>query len=55
MKSSFKNQQISKKLFSIFTNIAIHSTSQCIDLFWQQPKIPKCILEKEIKESKIQN
>lgn len=50
MKNLFKNNQISSKLFSLFTNTAVNSSSACNEFIWQQAKAPKCLLEKEIKE-----
>lgn len=55
MRNLFKNNQISNKLFSLFTNTAVNSSSKCSDFIWQQAKVPKCLLEKEIEDSKSQN
>lgn len=55
MKKLFKNNQFSDKLFSLFTNTAVNSSSKCTDLIWEQAKAPKCLLEKEIEEIKTQN
>jgi hypothetical protein len=55
MKNLFKNNQISNKLFSLFTNTAVNSSSKCTDYIWQQAKAPKCLLEKEIKDIRTQN
>jgi len=55
MKSLPKSNQLSNKLFSLFTNKAVNSSSKCEELFWQQAKTPKCLLEKELIENKKQN
>lgn len=55
MKNLFKSNQISTKLFSLFTNTAVNSSSKCSDFIWQQAKVPKCLLERELKDSKDQN
>ena len=49
MKSTFKNESFSKKLSTMFTNKALKSSSTCEDLYWQQAKAPKCLIEREIK------
>lgn len=54
MKNLPKSHQISDKLFSLFTNKAANSSSKCEEFFWQQATIPKCLLEKEIKETEKQ-
>lgn len=54
MKILFKGHEISNKLFSIFTNTAINSSSKCSDYIWQQAKVPTCLLEKEIQDLKSQ-
>ena len=55
MKNLFKSNQISNKLFSLFTNTAVNSSSKCPEFIWEQAKAPKCLLEKEIQDIKIQN
>lgn len=55
MRSLSKKQVFSKKLFSFFTNTAINSSSQCNEVIWQQAKVPKCLLKREINEAKNQN
>lgn len=55
MRNLLKNNQISNKLFSLFTNTAVNSSSKCNEFIWQQAKIPKCLLEREIKDTKNQN
>jgi len=40
MRNLFKNNQISNKLFSLFTNTAVNSSSKCSDFIWQQAKVP---------------
>ncbi|GEM_PF-938131 len=55
MRNLFKNNQIASKLFSLFTNTAVNSSSKCSDFIWQQAKVPKCLLEREINDIKKQN
>ncbi len=54
MRNLLKNTQISNKLFSLFTNTAVNSSSKCSDFIWQQAKAPKCLVEREIKDIKNQ-
>lgn len=49
MKNMFKNESFSEKLTDMFTNIALNSSAKCYNLYWQQPKAPKCLIEREIK------
>lgn len=54
MRNLFKNNQISNKLFSLFTNTAVNSSSKCNEFIWQQAKVPKCLLTREIRNSNNQ-
>ncbi len=51
MKNMFKNESFSKKLSTMFTNKALKSSSTCEDLYWQQAKTPKCLIDRELKKS----
>lgn len=51
MKNMFKNESISEKLSAMFTNKALNSSSNCEELLWQQAKAPKCLIERELKNS----
>ena len=55
MRNTSEKKQISNKLFSLFTTAAINSSSTCNNFIWQQAKAPKCLLEREVKDSNMQN
>lgn len=50
MKNTFKNESFSEKLKDMFTNTALNSSAKCADYLWQQPKAPKCLIDREIKD-----
>lgn len=52
MKNVKKTCLLPNLLFSTFTSIAKTSSIMSPNFLWQEPKLPKCMLDKEKEKSK---
>lgn len=55
MKEFHKQLSLSNLLFLSLTSVAKNSASICPHHLWQEPKVPKCLLDKEIEKAKNSN
>lgn len=51
MKKSLLKITVSDSMYNLFTKTAENSSSRCPFFIHQEPKIPECLLKKEVNEA----